>query len=108
MSEHTHELAGAELDEALWKVVKTVLGFPTEMASADITKQAAAINKRLDISTLSDPVKLGKFIGRFTAMYDAQNAQSAPLLSLFGGGGGNSGIGLDLAMTLHNLKRGGA
>lgn len=95
-------------DEALWKVVKTVLGFPTEMASADISKQAAAVNKRLDISTLSDPVKLAKFIGRFTAMWDAQSVQSSPILALFGSGRSNSGIGLDLAMTLNNLKRGGA
>lgn len=95
-------------DEALWTVVKTVLGFPREMASADIAKQAAAVNKRFDFGTLSDPAKLAKFITRFTAMWDAQNVQSAPILALFGNGGARSGVGLDLAMTLHNLKRGGA
>lgn len=99
---------GLLADQALWTVVKTVLGFPTEMASADITKQAAAVNKRLDIATLSDPAKLEKFIGRFTAMWDAQNVQASPILTLFGNRGSSSGISLDLAMTLNNLKRGGA
>lgn len=100
---------GLLADEALWTVVKTVLGFPAEMANADITKQAAAVNKRLDVSSLSDPEKLKRFITRFTAMWDAQNVQSSPILMLFGnGGGGAPSVGLDLAMSFYNLKHGGA
>lgn len=98
---------GLLADQALWTVVKTVLGFPAEMANADITKQAAAVSKRLDVASLSDPEKLGRFIARFTAMWGAQNAQSSPILSLFGDAGGGRSVGLDLAMTLYNLKHGG-
>lgn len=94
-------------DVALWKVVKTIFSFPDEMANADIGKQAAAVTKRLDIASLADPAKLDKLITRFTAVWDAQNAASSPLLSLFGPGSSSSGMGLDLAMTLHNLKHGG-
>jgi hypothetical protein len=94
-------------DEALWKVIQTVFGFPAEMANADIDKQAAAVSKRLDIADLQDPEKLAQLIQRFTAVWDVtENVTPSPVLSLFSNSAPS--VGLDLLLTLHNLKHGGA
>src|SRR5690606_28423752 len=98
---------GLLADTALWKVVQTVFGFPDEMAAADISKQAAAVTRRLDVATLSDPDQLSRFIPRFLASWDARNIDAtSPVLSLFTPSG--AGVGLDLIMTLNNLKHGGS
>ncbi|MBZ8131794.1 DUF1217 domain-containing protein [Afifella sp. IM 167] len=98
---------GLLADDALWEVVKTVYGFPDEMANADIDKQAAAVEKRLDIEDLKDPEKLAQLLVRFTNMWDVtQNVEPSPILNLFTNSSTPS-IGLDLVMTLHNLKHGG-
>jgi len=90
-------------DAALWKVVRTVYGFPPGMASAAIEKQAAAVTQRLDLTTLHDPAKLNRLIQRFTARWDAdQGLANAPVLALFGNRSG-SGLG----MALLNLRYGG-
>ena len=71
-------------DAALWKVVKTIFGFPDAMANADIEKQAAAVDARLDIADLKDPAKLDRLISRFAAAWDAsQSAPADPVLALF-------------------------
>lgn len=95
-------------DSALFQVVKTVFGFPDEMAGADIDKQAAAISKRFDITDLQDPDKLNTLIQRFTLMWDAtENATPDPVLGLFNTSSATATVGLELVMTLHNLKHGG-
>ncbi len=95
---------GLMADPALWKVAKTVFGFPAEMGNADIDKQAKAVKKRLDIATLKDPVKLDRLIQRFTARWDMDQVASSPTLALF-----NSGysVGSGVALSLMNLKHGG-
>lgn len=95
---------GLMADPALWKVVKTVYGFPAEMGNADIDKQAAAVKKRLDLASLKDPVKLDRLVQRFTARWDMDQAAASPTLALF-----NSGysVGSGVAMSLLNLKYGG-
>jgi len=97
---------GLLADAALWKVVQTVFDFPAEMANADITRQAAAVKARLDVKTLKEPAALNRLIQRFTARWDTSDpaASASPALSLLSQ---QPGIGLDLVMTLHNLKRGG-
>ncbi|MCK0207918.1 DUF1217 domain-containing protein [Starkeya koreensis] len=95
---------GILADAALWKVVKTVYGFPDAMASAAIDKQAAALKQRLDLATLKDPVQIDRLLRRFTARWDAQQGvASSPVLALFGG----SGVGSNVGMALINLKYGG-
>ncbi len=99
---------GLLADTALWQVVKTIYGFPDEMANADIDKQAQAVTAQLDIADLQDPAKLDKLITRFTAVWDAtQNVPNDPRLALFGTNSSTS-IDLDLVMTLKSLKYGGA
>lgn len=81
-------------DKALFEVVRTALGLPAGMASMDIEKQAALLDRRLDTADFADPAKLDKFIGRFAALYDlsADTGSSSPILQLFGGGNGGGGI----------------
>jgi hypothetical protein len=95
-------------DAALWQVVKTVFGFPDEMANADIEKQANAVLQRLDLVDLKDPAKLDRLIARFTATWDAtQTSAQDPVLSLFSTQAQPS-VDLDLIMTLKSLKYGGS
>ncbi len=99
---------GLLADAALWQVVKTMFGFPSEMANADIDKQAAAVNARLNIADLKDPEKLERLISRFTATWDATEVSAAdPVLSLFDNSRSPS-VDLDLIMTLKSLKYGGS
>ena len=98
---------GILADEALLKVVFTALGFPDEMRGANIDRQAAAIEARLDVSSLQDPKEVEKLLTRFTALWDAADATNvSPLMTLFETSSSPS-VGLDLVMTLQNLRRGG-
>ena len=69
---------GILADTALLDVVKTAVGLPAESGQADIEVQKKTIEKKLDLQTLKDPRGLERFIGRFLALYDAQNATSSP------------------------------
>ena len=95
-------------DPALYKVVQTVFDFPDAMSSADIDKQAAALTKRLDLSTLKDPAKLQTFVERFTDMWDiTQDTTPSPIISLFDSSSQPT-LGDDLIATLNSLKHGGS
>ena len=98
---------GILADKALLEVVFTALGFPDEMRAANIDRQAAAIEARLDVASLQDPKEVDKFLKRFTALWDAADTSNvSPVLTLFDTAQTPS-VGLDLVMTLQNLKRGG-
>ncbi|MBS9479305.1 DUF1217 domain-containing protein [Ancylobacter radicis] len=98
---------GLMADPALWKVVKTVYGFPAEMGNADIDRQAAAVKKRLDIASLKEPAKLDRLIQRFTARWDVdQVASDSTVLTLFNSGGYGT-VGSGVAMSLLTLRYGG-
>ena len=64
-------------DPALSRVVRTALSLPDSFASADIDKQVQLFEDKLDIADLSDPEELGKFLTRFTSLWEIQNP-SAP------------------------------
>jgi len=94
-------------DTALAKVVKTVLGLPDAMGTAGIEQQAKAIDARIDIKDFQDPDKLNHLIQRFTVMYDlSEGTAYDPVLDLFSTGS-SSTVGVDVSMTLLNLKIGG-
>ncbi len=96
-------------DPALWQVVKTVFGFPTEMANAAIDKQAAAVLQRLDLADLKNPEKLDRLITQFTAVYDVTEVTAQdPILSLFDFSAPSASVGLDLILKLNNLRHGGS
>lgn len=95
-------------DQALAKVVRTALGLPDTIALSDVDKQAALLGDRIDFEEFSDPEKLGKFLQRFTSLWELSS------------GGGNSaalatanllfsqptalGISTDALLTIQRLK----
>ncbi|BDA85909.1 flagella associated protein [Aureimonas sp. SA4125] len=82
-------------DSAILEVVKTALGLPSELSSLDVDKQVAIIEKKLDVKDLQDPKKLDKFIARFAALYDLNNADltaGSPYLGLFSQPAGLLGV----------------
>lgn len=90
-------------DTALLQVFRTAFSLPAEMSSMGIEKQAALIEKNLDLEKLQDPDELEKFISRFTAMYDLENnTDSDPTLSLFSG---RTSISADTLLSIAQLKR---
>jgi hypothetical protein len=91
-------------DTALLEVFRTAFSLPAEMSSMDIEKQAALIEKNLDLEKLQKPDELEKFISRFTAMYDLANDTAGdPTLSLFSSG--RNTISADTLLSIAQLKR---
>jgi len=97
-------------DKALTQVVRTALGLPKEFSAADIDRQAAALDKRLEGIDFTDPEQVTNFLTRFTTLWDATEVVTRdPILNLFAAGGGTSStVSLSLAMTLSSLRLGGA
>ena len=94
-------------DPALGKVVRTALGLPDSLATADIDRQVALFEQRLDISDFQDAGKLSKFLVRFTSLWEVTNRTSPAQLSasvLFGQPP-EFGVSTDLLMTLQQMKR---
>ena len=99
---------GILADTALYEVVRTALGIPAEVASADIDKQAEMLDSRLDLDDFKDSEKLNTFMQRFTALWELDNpsygsADSSLLLSSSTG----FGITPELMLSINNLKLGG-
>lgn len=96
-------------DEALFAVVRTVLGLPAEFSSVDIERQAAVLEERLNFEDFSDPEALQRFLTRFTAVWDATEApQADPILALFTDATqAPPSISLDLALSLSSFRLGG-
>ncbi len=93
-------------DPALATVVRTALGIPDSTASADVERQAEMLLERIDFADFKDPEALGKFIARFTAMWELNNGQSqqgASSAVLFGQPI-EFGISTDVLLTLQRLR----
>lgn len=94
-------------DKALLQVVQTALGVSPMTAMADVDKQAAMLNKRLNFDDFQDPAKLKKFLQRFSVMWDVNNGQttaSAPSIIL--SQPVETGINSSILTTLMNLRIG--
>lgn len=93
-------------DRALLTVVRTTLGLPTSMSSADLERQAKVIGEKVKIDDLKDPVKRQEFIARFLILHDAGNASSVENagVSLLGGASGL--IGQQTLLSIQSLRRG--
>ena len=95
-------------DPALLKVVQTATGLSPLTAAADIDKQATLIAARLEIDDLKDPEKLGRFITRFTSMWELENSPAAAAVpTVLTGQPRAFGISGNLLASLQNLKLGG-
>ncbi|ADZ72272.1 DUF1217 domain-containing protein [Polymorphum gilvum] len=96
-------------DRALAQVVYAALGLPDEFAMADVDKQAAFIEKRLDLEDFKDPQAVEAFLKRFTTMWDLAKGPpqaSVPNLIL-SGSSATVGVGQDILTSLQGLKLGG-
>lgn len=94
-------------DPALGKVLRTALGLPESFATAALDRQVAYFESKVDIEDLKDPEGLGKFMKRFTAMWDVSNASSSlpnPATILFGRPA-EAGISTNLLLALQQMKR---
>jgi len=93
-------------DPALSQVVRTALGIPESMATADIDKQAAMIEAKLDLDDLSEPDGLRKFMQRFTALWDVQNNATSGVanVSVLFSQPVSFGLSTDVMLTLAKLR----
>lgn len=95
-------------DDALAQVVRTTLQLPAEFAAADIDQQADFLERVLDIEDFQDTEKTGKFLERFTAMWEMENpSENYDPLAVFGSSSGY-GISPDLLISINSLKLGGS
>ena len=94
------------IDKALTKVVYTALGIPQSVATADIDKQAALLEKRLDMEDFADPALRATFLERFTAMWEIENRTStaSSAASVLFSQPTETGISADVMMTLQQLR----
>jgi hypothetical protein len=94
-------------DDALAQVVRTALQLPAEFAATDIDRQAAYYEDLLNLEDFKDTSKVGKFLERFTAMWELENPSgSYDPLTVFQSSS-LTGISTDLLISINNLKLGG-
>ncbi|MGB3387245.1 MAG: DUF1217 domain-containing protein [Pseudaminobacter sp.] len=93
-------------DPALAQVVRTALGLPSSFATADIDTQARFFESRLKIEDFSNPEALGKFLTRFTSLWEIENptAPAQTSLSVLFSQPVEYGISPNLLLTIHKMK----
>ena len=94
-------------DPALARVVRTALSLPDSFASADIDKQVKLFESKLNLEDFSDPEKLGKFLTRFTNLWEISNpsAQAQTSLSVLFSQPVEAGISTSLLFAIQSMKR---
>ena len=89
-------------DDALMEVFRITFGYTDDFSSMDVDAQAKVINAKLDLADLQDPDKMTRYLERFTAMYDTENASyENSAVSILSGGGT---ISADLLFSIAQLK----
>ena len=95
-------------DRALLQVVQTATGISPATASQPLEKQAREIEKRIDLSELSDPAKLEEFLTRFTTLWEVSNPSGPPASAQVAAlAPAAFGIDVNTLMSLQNIKYGG-
>lgn len=102
---------GILADSKILTVVQTALGISPSTSAQSIDTQARLLKGKLDVADFQDPAKLDKFIARFAAMYDSNNAGSdnsgaSLVATLFGSSDSSGGFDSGLLMTLQGMKIG--
>jgi Protein of unknown function (DUF1217) len=97
-------------DKAIFEVVRTALALPESMSQASIERQADILIGRINPADFRDPVKLEKFITRFSALYDVNNGGGASAGSaasiILGGQPATVGTDIGLLTKMQSLARG--
>lgn len=72
-------------DKTMFNVVRTALGLPASIASADIDAQKKLLESKMDIADFQDPEKVQSILKRYAAIESANQAAATPsgILSLF-------------------------
>ncbi len=90
-------------DSALLNFFKTAYNLSTYFSSQELEKQAATVEKFVELDKLSDPDYVQKVIQRFTALYDSQNgATDSAALSILQGS--SSSISADTLLAVAQLS----
>lgn len=94
-------------DPALGKVVRSALSLPESFASADVDKQAKYFEEKFKLEDFQDPEKLGKFLQRFTSLWELANPTATPQTSLSAlfSQPAEFGISASTLMALQTLRR---
>lgn len=79
-------------DAALYKVAQVALGLQSSSSSAGLEKQVVAIKAGLDLSKLTDPKVLDKFLTKFMTKWELANGSSGSQLSALDLSGGIQSI----------------
>lgn len=85
---------GILADKNLLTVVQTALGISPLTAAEPVDTQAQLLTSKLNVSDFQDPTKLQKFIERFAAMYDSNNASNGSGATASSSGGSSSVLSL--------------
>ncbi|MBX9682625.1 MAG: DUF1217 domain-containing protein [Hyphomicrobium sp.] len=96
---------GLLADAALLKVTQTALGLSPTTSNLSIDAQRALIDQKLSVADFKDPQKLGKFLNKFTALWDLNNppeGTTRPLVTLLDNS--NVAIGSDLLSAIQRLR----
>lgn len=93
-------------DKALSQVVRTAFGLPEAFAKADIDKQVKLFESKFNIKDFADPVKLNKFITRYTTMYELNNPSSPQMsaATILFAQPTTVGVSTDLLFAMQRLK----
>lgn len=92
-------------DPALTKVVFTALAIPSTFSSANIDKQAALLESKIDFDELKTADGTAEFLKKFTALWEIDNpsnAASSPALLI--SQPAEFGISMDLMMTMQKMR----
>jgi hypothetical protein len=95
-------------DAALYKVAQVALGLTPSTNANSLTNQVALIKSHLDLSKLSDPTILNKFLTKFMTKWELSNstASSSPPALLLSQGV-QSLVSIDTLTMIQSLKIGG-
>jgi uncharacterized protein DUF1217 len=92
-------------DTALYAFFKATYSMPAEISGMDVDKQAALVEKYLNLSDLADPQKLSDLVERFTIMYDLSSNDTSTSLASVLFGNSSADVSFDTLMSLSQLNR---
>ena len=97
-------------DKKLLTVVQTALGLSPYTSYENVDTQAKHISSAIDFADFKDPVKLQKFIQKFSVLYDASNPSTATGQdvpnALLTGSTGTTNFSVSLLASMQSIKPG--
>lgn len=88
MAGQVSSIAQLMSDRALTEVARVAVGLPQSFVALSFEQQRDLLARRLDVAKLQDPKEVARMAQRYVAQLQAPQQAGNPLLSLFGGGGG--------------------